>query len=53
MDINIKDGLLKVRQHVGAATLLKVLVTGIIYFRVVGSFFVSLFECRVGTIRHP
>ena len=53
MDINIKDSLLKVRQHVGAETLLKVVVTGLIYFRVVGPFFVPLFKCLVGTNKHP
>ena len=50
MDINIKDGLLKVRQHVGAATLLGAVVTGLMYFPVVGPFFAPLFGAVAGTI---
>jgi len=49
-DINIKDSLLKVRQHVGAATLLGAVVTGLMYFPVVGPFFAPLFGAVAGTI---
>ena len=49
-DINIKESLLKVRQHVGAATLLGVVVTGLMYFPVIGPFFAPLFGAVAATL---
>lgn len=49
-DINIKDSLLKVRQHVGAATILGVVVTALMYFPIIGPFFAPLFGAVAGTL---
>lgn len=47
---NIKDSLLKVGQHVGAATLIGVVVTAIMYFPILGPFFAPIFDEVAATI---
>lgn len=48
--ISINDSLLKVRQHVGAATLLGVVVSGLIYIPVLGPFLAPLFGAIAATL---
>lgn len=49
-NVNIKDSLLKVRQHVGAATFLGIVVTGLMYFPIIGPFFAPLFGAVAATL---
>lgn len=49
-NISIKDSLLKVRQHVGAATLLGVVVSALIYIPIIGPFIAPLLGAIAATI---
>lgn len=49
-EINMKNSLLKVRQHVGAATLLGVVVSGLIYIPILGPILAPIFGSVAATI---
>lgn len=49
-NISLNESLLKVRQHVGAATMLGIVVSGLIYIPIIGPFVAPLIGAVAGTI---